>query len=315
MLTRESFIGPWAGLPVAWDENDEFDERTYRADVARSAENGAPGIYTGGTSGEFYAISEDEFKAITVATVDEAHKYSTAAMIGCTATSTRGVLDRIAWAKEAGADAVQVALPFWLAVADHEVVPFFVTVAQAAAPMAFSVYETTRSKQTLTVDQHRAIHDAAPNYLMVKANADTVGCTLEGSRELSEFVNVFVSEGLWAEMADSGVIGGCSATVYANPTKILRMFEHLQAKDQVALQADVDAYNKLYDFAFQAFEGRGFHDSAWDRLVGSATGFLSTDVRCRAPYSAANADDVAVLREWITDHAPEWLWEPAAAGE
>ena len=33
MLTRKEMIGPWAGLPVAWDENMMFDESGYRADV------------------------------------------------------------------------------------------------------------------------------------------------------------------------------------------------------------------------------------------------------------------------------------------
>ena len=74
MLTRDNFIGPWAGLPVAWTDNDEFDESTYRRDVARCCEAGVPGIYTGGTSGEFYAQEWDEFKQIVRATVEECRR-------------------------------------------------------------------------------------------------------------------------------------------------------------------------------------------------------------------------------------------------
>ena len=62
MLNRESFAGPWAGLPVAWDENNKFADKTNRATVKRACEAGIPGIYTGGTSGEFYAMDFDEFK-------------------------------------------------------------------------------------------------------------------------------------------------------------------------------------------------------------------------------------------------------------
>ena len=46
MLTRETFTGPWAGLPVAWDENDRFDEQTHRANVRACAQAGMPGVYT-----------------------------------------------------------------------------------------------------------------------------------------------------------------------------------------------------------------------------------------------------------------------------
>lgn len=47
MLTRETFIGPWAGLPVAWQDDYSFDESTYRSDVARCCAAGVPGVYTG----------------------------------------------------------------------------------------------------------------------------------------------------------------------------------------------------------------------------------------------------------------------------
>ncbi|NIA06490.1 MAG: hypothetical protein GWP14_02445 [Actinobacteria bacterium] len=42
MLTRKEMIGPWAGLPVAWDKNLMFDEDTYRADVRRCCRAGCP---------------------------------------------------------------------------------------------------------------------------------------------------------------------------------------------------------------------------------------------------------------------------------
>ena len=94
MLTRETFIGPWAGLPVAWTSDDRFDESTYRADVARCCDAGAPGVYTGGTTGEFYAMEFDEFEAIARATVDESHGRGKPAMIGCSSTYTLGAARR-----------------------------------------------------------------------------------------------------------------------------------------------------------------------------------------------------------------------------
>ena len=64
MLTRQDMIGPWAGLPVAWDEKLNFDEQTYRADLERTCKAGVPGVYTAGTTGEFYAMELDEWKEI-----------------------------------------------------------------------------------------------------------------------------------------------------------------------------------------------------------------------------------------------------------
>src|SRR5690606_36771242 len=112
MLTREQASGPWAGLPVAWREDWSFDEETYRIDVGRVCDAGVPGVYTCGTTGEFYAMEWDEFQAITRATVEECQERSTPVMIGVTSTHTLGAQRRAAYAAEAGADAIQLALPF-----------------------------------------------------------------------------------------------------------------------------------------------------------------------------------------------------------
>ena len=79
MLTRETFTGPWAGLPVAWTDDDRFDEITYRGDVTRCCRAGVPGVYSGGTTGEFYAMEFDEFQEIARATVEACHACGTPA--------------------------------------------------------------------------------------------------------------------------------------------------------------------------------------------------------------------------------------------
>ena len=52
MLTRETMTGPWAGLPVAWSDDDTFDEKAYRINVANCCKVNVPGVYTGGTTGK-----------------------------------------------------------------------------------------------------------------------------------------------------------------------------------------------------------------------------------------------------------------------
>ena len=151
MLTRATFRGPWAGLPVAWKDDMTFDEKTYRGDVARCCEAGVPGVYTGGTTGEFYAQDFDEFKRITDAAVRECKRGKTPVMIGCTSTFTLGVVRRAQYARDRGADAIQVALPFWMEVPDPEVVPFFKAVSKAVPGMPISIYETRRAKKALTL--------------------------------------------------------------------------------------------------------------------------------------------------------------------
>jgi len=306
-LTTETLTGPWAGLPVAWTADDEFDEATYRADVARCCRAGIPGVYTGGTTGEFYAMEFDEFQRIARATIEECHAYGTPAMIGCTSTYTLGVVRRARYAAELGADAIQVALPFWIEIGDEQIVPFFREAAAAAGGVPLSIYETRRAKRTLTLDQHRAIRDAVPDYLMVKANAGTVGATPEGCSALSQIVNVFVGEDQWLQLGSAGIRGSCSSLVYWNPRIILRQWSRIAAGDWTGARPMDAAIVAVHQFLHNQFGARGFSDTAYDRLGGIASGFLKMSLHSRGPYVSPTSDDVDVLRQWYYAHLPEML--------
>ncbi|MFH1845546.1 MAG: dihydrodipicolinate synthase family protein [bacterium] len=307
MLTRDTFTGPWAGLPVSWTADDRFDEDAYRSDVARCCAAGVPGIYTAGTTGEFYAAEFDEWQAIARATVEQSRGTGVPTMIGCTATYTLGAMRRAAFAAEIGADAVQVALPFWMAVPDDQVIPFFRKVADAAGGLPLSIYETTRAKKALTLDQHRAIKEAVPRYLMVKANASTIGVTPEGCQALSALVNVFVGEHLWAALGPRGALGCCSSMVYWNPRLILSLWEEVQKQNWKTVGQACTRLHAFHQFLGEHYEPRGFTDTAYDRMGARAFGFLQTSLGNRGPYVSPTAQDVEDLRQWCSEHFPEML--------
>ncbi|MEA1951356.1 MAG: dihydrodipicolinate synthase family protein [Planctomycetota bacterium] len=307
MLTRKNFIGPWAGLPVAWTDDDRFDEEIFRGDVARCCHADIPGVYTGGTTGEFYAMEFDEFQAVARAAVEECHAHGKPAMIGCSSTYTLGAVRRAAYAAELGADAVQVALPFWMEVDDRDVVPFFKAVSDAAGGLPLSIYDTVRAKKTPGVEQHRAIKEAVPNYLMVKSNAGTIGFTPEGCKALGEFVNVFIHEHKAAGLGQMGAVGCCSASVYWNPRVVLELWRHVHQRDWQQAEAVCKRLADLIEFLAAEYGTRGFTDTAYDRMGGRAGGFLKTSLRSRGPYISATQEDVEKLRAWYGEHFPEML--------
>ncbi len=306
MLSRKELIGPWAGLPVAWNEDWSFDEATYRADLERTCRAGVPGVYTAGTTGEFYAMDLDEWTAISRATVDVCKACETPVMLGVTSTYTLGAQRRAELAVELGADGIQVAMPFWMEVKDAELVGFFKDVADASPGLAVTVYETLRTKKSLTVEQHRAIHEAVPAYAAVKSSPDTIGFTPEGCRQLSAFVNVWVHETKWSELGPHGAIGCASALVYMNPRLILGIFRLLQEQNWNAL-AERCAMLDRYHEGLAPLAARGFEDTAYDHLQGAVTGFLKMHPRSRGPYLSATEQDIVDFRAWIEQNVPEML--------
>lgn len=306
-LNRTNLVGPWAGLPVAWNATGQFDETTYRADIARCGAAGVPGVYTGGTTGEFFAMEFDEFCAITRATVEECHAHGLFAMIGCTSSYSLGAQHRAAYAASIGADGIQFSMPYWNDLCPDEVVPFVADVSAAAQGIPISVYDTRRSRCTLSLAAHRAIHDAVPNYLMVKSIEGTVGADPEGCRQLSEFLNVFVSETKWPALAPAGAIGSCSAMVYWNPRVTLELWKLLKERDWEALETASKPIAALHAYLFQEFGPRGFSDTAYDRLGSRTTGFLRTSLECRKPYKSPTPQDMELLRGWLDANFPDML--------
>ena len=307
MISKDVLQGPWAGLPVAWNEDLSFDEEAYRTDLIRTCAAGVPGVYTAGTTGEFYAMEFDEWKIITRVTIEECRRAGTPVMIGVTSTYTLGAARRAAFAAELGADAIQVALPYWMDMDNRMILPFFKEVVEACPDIALSIYETRRTKKTLSLEQHRAVFDSTGSYLAVKSNEGTLGCSSEGCEQLSKFVNVWVGEDKFNALGPYGAIGSASALVYMNPRFILHMFDLLSKKQWNELQPLTDQVTRLIEEGLKPFAARGFTDTAFDRLMGKTSGFLTMNVRSRGTYTSPTNEDVYSLKKWMQENTPELL--------
>lgn len=306
-LDNNNFRGSWAGMPVAWNARNQFDERAYRADLARCCRLGVPGVYTGGTTGEFYAMEIDEFKHVVKATVEEAHAAGKPAMIGVSSTYTLGAARRAAYAAELGADAIQLPLPFWMEVPAEAIVDFFQEVSAASGHLPLSIYDTRRSKIGLTLEQHRAVKSAIPNYLMVKSTGDTLGCSAEGCAALTAMgINVFCDEALhWGKLGQHGVVGSCSSFVYYAPNIVMPLNQALAAKDWAKVAEGSTKLQRLLDFIGEKFDPLGYLDAAGDKLGGVAGGVLHSSLYSRGPYPHATDKDVQTMREWYRVNLPE----------
>ena len=68
-----------------------------------------------------------------------------------------------------------------------------------------------------------------------------------------------------------------------------------------------DRFDRLDAFLGDYFGSRGFTDTAYDRLGGVASGFLSSSLANRAPYVSPTEEDVKALQDWYREHFPEML--------
>ena len=307
ILTAATLEGMWAGLPVPWMNRDEIDEGALRENVRRCCRAGVHGVYTHGTTGEFYAQTPEEWRRVVTATLQEAAPLGIPVQIGCTSLWTGDVIRRAAEAQEAGASAVQIAFPFWLALTDDQAVRFLKEVTASVSGMPVVIYNTPRSKKPLTVELLKRI---------LEADIPVIGC--KGARSLDEFkalhevapeLALFVREADLADWWEWGARGSYSSLVYACPRLMLRYYDLCKRRDLQA-QRIAEALKRM-DVEFDLpHSQKGMYDTAFDRTFATATGFLTGSLLLsRGPYDSPTEKDVQEFRDWCTRSWPEFLRE------
>jgi len=182
-LDRTTHRGLWSALPTPWTSDGALDEGVIAENVTRLAESGCvDGIYTTDSDGEFYAIELDMFQKIARAfgralegaspsspspgVPGEGEERVIDAAIGVTWCNTRGVMDRIKAACDAGIPNVHVAFPFFMPLAKSDVDRFFDDLATAVPQARWIHYAHARTLPTLTSSDYNRLSKRFPDQLI-----------------------------------------------------------------------------------------------------------------------------------------------------
>ncbi len=294
-------------MPVPWDLRDQVDEESLRENIRRICGGGVHGVYTHGTTGEFYAQTPEEWRQVAQATVEGCADFQIPTQIGCTALWTAEVVRRAEFAQRIGAGAIQIAFPFWLPLTDRQAVEFMKDVTRAVPEMPIVIYNTPRSKKTLSLDLLKRLLDQ---------NIPLIGCKgvrnkeeLAAMSRLAPAIKFFVGESELASFWAYGAQGCYSSFIYACPQFMLRYYEMCRQRDSKSLQIGRALQQFGKDFVATRFE-RGMYDTAFDRVFATMTGFLTGPLlRSRKPYDSPTEQDVEECRLWFKRYLPQFLHE------
>lgn len=311
-LTRKNLHGVWCALILPWNDRDQVDLRRLAQEVRGYAGTGVHGVYTGGTTGEFYAQDDATYEKITHTVVEQAHAVGLPVQIGATALSTATTIGRIRVAKQAGADAVQLALPFWLELKDDEVERYVAETLAAAGRTPIVLYLTSRSKRTIGPALLGRLAARHPTLLGTKdtgATVDEVRAMLAAAPDLA----IFGGENFPARIPAGGRGGYCSITGF-NAPKVVELYTLCAAGRLAEAKPLADAFHRYLHEALigPLVHESGLWDSAIDRIQRVAGGGV-VGLRCQSPYRSGTEQHVRRLIAWVKKNAPELL-PPHLAG-
>jgi dihydrodipicolinate synthase/N-acetylneuraminate lyase len=303
MLTKENLKGVWVSITMPWDEDGNLDEDTFRENTAKLIEAGVHGLYTTGSTGEFYTLDFDEFeRMVDIFAEETAGKILT--QVGCSWMNTRDSIRMARYAAGRGIDGVQVSVPFWMELNDDEVLQYFVDLSRACPDVGIVHYNIRRAKRFLNGKDYQRICAKVPNLVGTKFGSSDFAAWMELQINGPE-LNHFVGEGSLVTGMMFGAKGMYCSHALMNPQFVLdwyAMCERGEWEEATRIQWRISRW--LVKDVYPLIEA-GHLDPTLDKAFQEIVGWLKGSRYTRPPYIPLNDKEMAVLAEGTKKHYPE----------
>ena len=132
MMDRDSvqWSGPMPAVVTPFDAAGRLDEEGFRANVERLIAAGSTGIVAGGCTGEFWALSIAERKALFNLAMQTVRGRGTV-LVGTGAVTEGEVIELTRYARTAGCDGALVMPPYFVRLTDDEIFAHYAAVSNA----------------------------------------------------------------------------------------------------------------------------------------------------------------------------------------
>ena len=311
-LTADQVRGIWAGITMTWDQDYKFDETTYAQNIERMIAAKVSGVYTTGSTGEFYAIDFDEFRRMVDIQCELCGKADMALQIGCCSDATHKTISLLEYAaskKQVGA--AQVNIPYWMELTDRELLQFFKDLYNACPNMPLVHYNVPRAKRFLTGEHYLKILEVAPSLIGVKFTfASSNFGELQSAIDMTPHLSYFVGENLLVSAMMLGARGCYSSLIATDPKFMLDVYSKAAAgqwAEAIKTQQHISRFFADAS-AFVDQRNEGTIDPVFDKGLGVASGCTLGHQRCRPPYIGWTDKTVKAFRSWLANNYGELIY-------
>jgi dihydrodipicolinate synthase/N-acetylneuraminate lyase len=305
-LTADQLRGNWATVLLPIDAQDRIDMLRLADELDVLLASGVQGIYTGGTAGEFYNLTEDEFDAINALCANRCRSAAMPFQIGVSHMSPWLSLQRLSRARHLSPGAVQVVLPDWFPPSENESIAFLSRMAEVADPIGLVLYNPPHAKVTLTPAQFGNLARQVSGLIGVKV-ADGDASWYAAMRANAERLSIFVPGHRLATGILSGAHGSYSNMACLNPAASERWYQQILTNMDAAWKTQ-RRIQMLMDTHLAPLAARdGLSNQAIDKLLAAIGGWADIGTRLRWPYRGADIEEVGRLRPIAREILPEFF--------
>jgi len=227
--------------------NGSIDEDRLRWLTRRMIGAGVHGVFPGGSSGEFWALNEEERCQIIQIVVDEAAGEAPV-YAGVGAVGTRQVIKLVRCAEEVGADALVVITPFYIHPTQNELYKHYEAIAHST-PLPVIPYNNPSRTGNLNLEPATVARlSELDNLVGIKDSSGDIGQTADYITLCHPDFAVFQGRDdmIFASMV-LGAVGGVAAEGNVAPEMCVDLYNAFYAKDwerAKAIQAQLAMFRK-----------------------------------------------------------------------
>ena len=305
-LTANKLIGNWGTLLLPIMHDDEIDYYLLQEEIDYLISARINGIYSNGTAGEFYNVTEYEFDKISELLATKCRSADMPYQIGVSHMSPIISLERLKRSKYLDPQAFQVILPDWIISNSEERVSFLRKMEETAAPIPLVLYNPPHAKHVLTPLDFKELSDKIPGLIGIKVGDGDSNWYAE-MRRCSSALSVFVPGHHLATGFKENVAAGSYSNIACLSPRGSKEWYDLMSKDITeALQIE----KRILQFFYQCilpFSNSGYCDPALDKFLAAVGGWAQIGTRLRWPYRGINENEVTDVRRIAQRILPEFF--------
>ncbi len=221
----------------------EINEPALRQLIDHLIEEGVHGLFPMGTTGEFYGVTDEDYKKVLRITVDQT-KGRVPVYAGTNHITTRGTINMIKMAEDVGVDVITVLTPMFISQTQEELYQFYKTVSQSTK-LPIIMYNN-KPKTNITINPETVVRLAEiDNIIGIKDSTGDLTNTEEYIRLTRHNKNFHVLIGrdtLIHAALCYGAVGAIATCANIAPRLTVDIYEKYMAGD---LKGSLEAQFKL----------------------------------------------------------------------
>lgn len=304
-LRASEIRGNWVTLLLPIKPDESIDLGLLRTEIQILGESAVNGVYSNGTAGEFYTLSDAEFDETTAILAEECRRSNLPFQIGVSHPSPQVCLARLSRWRSAGPSAFQIILPDWFPPSLDEIHRFLDRVETAADPVGLVLYNPPHAKRLLAPSEWLEVVRRHPGIQGAKVAGGDVAWYRDMAPVL-EMISIFVPGHYLATGLAQGARGSYSNVACLSPSGAQRWYELFGRDPAEALRWQERIVHFLFAEVVPYAKAHGLSNMACDKALASAGGWLpGLAPRIRWPYNGFPPHEVDRLGRVGRESLPE----------